>query len=588
MKRLFSKWIHQSFGICVAGMWCYGFVLSLLQIVQILLQSWLINETTGQETRVMTILWVIIACFIAYVLLKAVYERIILMSGLKVETGIRKQIGVKLNRMLYPELERYDCGTIYSMASNDSHSISEWYQSLLTLGYIAFQIAVTLVLCLYLSPLITGILIPCGVIAIVIPSVCYKGLYQKHKTEKSTENQMNAKLIHTMRFLTTIKLYCLEAMFMKDNRELLISNGSIRKKISYQTEKGTRAGIMFGHVTTAAVFVSGAYFIMEGHLTLGNLYAVILVSGVFGEAMSKLITILPKHKAYKAANDRIKRFLDQSEYGMEELPFTEEQDSHSLNEKMYDHAEQIADDKTYELKDLSYSYLEDEEVLHHLNLSITQGEKIAVIGASGSGKTTLFKLLSGLYPIRKEEIQARLYGKDMKELSLQQFNESVSIMSQETVLLNDTIYQNIALYHSMDKEEVYSLCQRLGLHDTILNLPQGYDTVVSSLYDKLSRGQIQRIGFARILLQRRQILLLDEPLSALDQESGERVHRMIMSEAKDKTVIMICHKLLDPEMFDRIMVLEEGSVAGFAPHSLLIKECTLYQRMMASGLAMNS
>lgn len=557
-------------------MWVIGAVIATLQLVEILFQSELINEENKEKDFLIQKLVFIIVCFLLYMILKAIFDWSIQRSAVRFAKGIRTELGTKMNQMQYPKLEQYDGGTIYSMASSDPQIISDWYQSLLRLGGILFQMAITLSWCFIISIPLTGFMIPSGALAIVLPTLLYKNLYQYHKTEKSTENIMNSKLVQMMKFLPMAKAYCLEEQFIRENSEALLENGNIRKKIFAQTEKGTRVGVMCGHFVTASVLVIGAYFIMHSKLTLGELYALILIFGVFGDGLSQLTSIMPKYKAYRASLERVHHFLNQE----------------VMNESITDSMEQLPlqpeSEEAYSLSDIHYSYSQEKEILHGIHCSIKKGEKVAIVGPSGSGKTTLFKLLSGLYSLDSEQGKIILFDHEMKLENLQVLQRYISVMSQDTILLEDTIYNNITLYQVYEKEEVYDICQRLGLHEVVLALDEGYETKVSALYDKLSRGQIQRIGLARVILQNREILLLDEPISALDQETGEQIYQLIESETKDKTVIMITHKLIHPDHFTRIMVMKDGEIVGFDSHEQLLTNCVFYQEMVEHGLVVET
>lgn len=576
MNKLFLHCSNRRLSIIVAIMWVIGAVIATLQLVGILLQSELINEENKEKDVLIQKLVFIIVCFLLYMILKAIFDWSISRSAVRFAKGIRMELGVKMNQMQYPKLEQYDGGTIYSMASSDPQIISDWYQSLLRLGGILFQLAITLSWCFIISIPLTGFMIPSGALAIVLPTFLYKNMYQYHKTEKSTENIMNAKLVQMMKFLPTVKAYCLEDQFIHENQEALLENGNIRKKIFAQTEKGTRVGVMCGHFVTASVLVIGAYFIMYSKLTLGELYGLILIFGVFGDGLNQLISIMPKYKAYKASLERVHHFLNQE----------------VMNESSTDSKEQLPQQpesqEAYSLSDIHYSYSQEKEILHGIQCSIKRGEKVAIVGPSGSGKTTLFKLLSGLYPLDSEQSKIILFDHEMKLENIQVLQRHISVMSQETILLEETIYNNITLYQDYEKEEVYDICQRLGLHEVVLALDEGYETKVSSLYDKLSRGQIQRIGLARVILQNREILLLDEPISALDKETGEQIYQLIESETKDKTVIMITHKLIHPDHFTRIMVMKDGEIVGFETHEHLLENCVFYQEMVELGLVVET
>jgi ABC-type multidrug transport system fused ATPase/permease subunit len=195
--------------------------------------------------------------------------------------------------------------------------------------------------------------------------------------------------------------------------------------------------------------------------------------------------------------------------------------------------------------------------------------------------------MSGLYSLKDDNGIIELCNANIGQLALNDIMNYVSIMSQDTYLFEGSIYNNINLFNdTITLDEVRNICKRLGLDNVIMTFSDGYETIVSRMQKKLSRGQIQRIGLARTLLQKKNIILLDEPTSALDLELSKIVMEEIKSFSKDRTIILISHKLNQPQDFDRIMVLKDGEVAGFDTNDNLRMSCEAYNTLLNEGMTM--
>lgn len=233
------------------------------------------------------------------------------------------------------------------------------------------------------------------------------------------------------------------------------------------------------------------------------------------------------------------------------------------------------------LRDVNFSYTaNDEKILSKLNVTAKSGQTIALVGPSGAGKSTILNLIPRFYDVQAGEVL--IHGQNIKELSLKSLRSKLGLVSQETGLFNDTIKNNI-LYGKPDAtdEEVFEAAKSASAHDFILDLPEGYDTVVGELGIKLSGGQRQRISIARAMLKNAPVLLLDEATSALDTESERNVQAALEHLMEGRTTIVIAHRLSTIVNADKIYVLEKGSVVEEGSHSELLKLNGLYSKLHA-------
>ena len=217
-------------------------------------------------------------------------------------------------------------------------------------------------------------------------------------------------------------------------------------------------------------------------------------------------------------------------------------------------------------------------VLENVNFEINKGEVVALVGPSGSGKSTIADLIPRFYDVSSGEIT--IDGANIKNTSLSSLRSNMGIVTQEVILFNDTIKNNIS-YAQPDKSEnvIKEAARAANALEFIEKTPEGFDTIVGERGVKLSGGQKQRIAIARALLKNPSILILDEATSALDTESEKRVQTAIESLMKDRTALVIAHRLSTVQNADKIIVIEKGKVAEIGSHESLFEKNGIYRRL---------
>jgi subfamily B ATP-binding cassette protein MsbA len=227
----------------------------------------------------------------------------------------------------------------------------------------------------------------------------------------------------------------------------------------------------------------------------------------------------------------------------------------------------------------SYSSAEGEQqILHNVDLDVRAGEMLAVVGPSGAGKSTLVNLIPRFFDVTSGRIL--IDDRDIRDLTLASLRKQVAQVTQETILFNDTVRNNIAYGQPEVKQDLVEQAARNALaHDFILRMPQGYDTVIGEKGFRLSGGERQRIAIARALLKDAPILILDEATSALDAESESLVQAALTNLMQGRTVVVIAHRLGTVRRANRIAVLEDGRITAVAPHDELLSSSPTYQRL---------
>ena len=235
------------------------------------------------------------------------------------------------------------------------------------------------------------------------------------------------------------------------------------------------------------------------------------------------------------------------------------------------------------LEDVHFGY-DEKEVLHGINMTIRQGEFIALVGPSGSGKSTIARLIASLWDISSGSIS--LGGVNIRDIPLDDYNDKISYVSQDNFLFDLSVRENIRLgRRSATDEEVEEAAKLCGCHDFIMQLEKGYDTLVGTSGGHLSGGERQRISIARAMLKNADIIILDEATAYTDPENEALIQRSVARLVQGKTLIVIAHRLSTVKNADCIYVIKDGAVAESGTHEELLKNNALYSIMWAAHIS---
>ena len=245
----------------------------------------------------------------------------------------------------------------------------------------------------------------------------------------------------------------------------------------------------------------------------------------------------------------------------------------------FENTKEAQNDSVVEYSDVSFGYT-GKNVLNHISFSMKKGEMTALVGPSGSGKSTIASLLARFWDIKEGTI--KLNGKDIKNISLGRLMDQISMVFQRVYLFKDTIYNNIAMGRpSATREEVIEAAKKARCYDLIRSLPEGFDTVIGEGGASLSGGEKQRISIARCILKDSPIVILDEATASVDADNERAIQEAISELCKNKTLLVIAHRLKTIKDADQILVVSDGKIIERGNHDKLMKEDGIYARMVS-------
>jgi ATP-binding cassette, subfamily B, bacterial len=376
-------------------------------------------------------------------------------------------------------------------------------------------------------------------------------------------NSIYGRFNEVLAGMMTVKGFAMEEeekrRFLAGVRE---GNAVVRRGVRTDNYTGTLRSLAATAARLAALAMGG-YFVYRGEMTVGTLIAFLgYIGGLFGPVQGLTNTYQTLRRA-TVSLEAIFNILDADDV-VADSP--DAADVRPLRGEV-------------EFRSVSFGYQPGSSVLRNINLTVQAGETVALIGPSGSGKSTLATLLQRFYRVTDGAIT--IDGVDIRDMTQHSLRSQIGVVFQDAHLFNDTVRANIA-YGRPDasQEEVEMAARAAQAHGFIMELPEGYETIVRERGSRLSGGERQRIAIARALLKNPPILILDEATSALDAESEHLIQRALKALLRGRTAFVIAHRLSTVRDADRIVVIKDGEIAEAGNHNELLAQGGYYASLL--------
>ena len=510
-----------------------------------------------------TVMIAVVCCYVLRSFLQYIVAYYGHTFGIRVEADIRQDLFTHIQEMSFDFYDENRTGKLMARLTSDLFELTELAhhgpEDLLTstltiigaltvMGTIRWQLAV-----------IVALTIP--IFLIVVMSM-RKRMGRASRAAKEKTGHINQEIESSLSGFRTAKAFANEAV---ENARFTAANEQFKtSKREFHKAMGTfHSSVEFFLCSLNVIIIGiGGYYVMQGELDYPDLLTFCLYISSFVSPMRKLSGFSELFANGFAGLNRFVAIMrtDPTLMDKENAP------------DLMDVKGEIA------VKNVSFAYDGNLDVLHDVSLTVQPGETIAIVGPSGGGKTTLCQLIPRFYDVSSGSIS--IDGQDIRDVTQKSIHENIGIVQQDVFLFADTIFENIR-YGKPDAtmEEVIDAAKKAEIYEDILAMPQGFDTYVGERGTLLSGGQKQRVAIARIFLKNPPILILDEATSALDSVTEAKIQRAFDALAKGRTTLIIAHRLSTIRAAHRIVSIADGIISECGTHEELLKTGGIYAQL---------
>ena len=458
-------------------------------------------------------------------------------------------------------IDGHSHGDIMSRMTNDVENISNTVsQSLSSLFSGVLTVIGTVAMMLYLCPPLA--LLSCTTVILTLAatkflSVAMRNFYRKRQVLLGALNGTVEEMVSGYKTVVAYE-----------------RQGSVIEEFNRTADELTKAGIwaeilggsmgpvmnVINNIGFVIIAAFGGYFAVNGIISIGVISAFIVYAKQFGRPIDEIAQIYGQIQTAIAGAERVFAIMDQP---------GEDKSGHGNMERSKG---------VITFRNVNFSYVPGQQVLHDFNLEVRAGHKIALVGATGSGKTTVVNLLMRFYDVDSGEIL--IDGVNIKDIDCRSLRENTAIVLQDTVLFADTVRSNLK-YSKQDAsdEEMVQAAKMGNCHDMVLRLKDGYDTMLSGEGYNLSQGQRQLLSIARAFLSQPKILILDEATSSVDTRTEKKIQDAMVKLMENRTSLIIAHRLSTIQDADFIVVMEQGRIIETGNHEELLNRQGKYYEL---------
>jgi len=544
-----------------------GMLATALGVIRLALLGWLIGLIFLGQSVEELILPIVLAAFV--MLLRGFFEHWRTMTAHETSAIVQQQ----LRRRLYDKIVKLGPGYSGRQRSGELVlTLVDGVEQLETyFGEYLPQLLISALTPLMIFAFVAFLDFPVALILLVaaIVSLVAPTAWHKFDTKRSMERQ-EAYAAFASDFLDGIQgLATLKSFGQSESRMDLL------KKRAYDLFRSTMWVLATNSLSRGITDISiavgaaaglgyGTYRVIDGEMELSTLLIILMMGVEIFRPMRDLRTVLHEGMVGLSAAQGVYKILDAE-------PVVLDQHSEIETTRL---------EPTIEFESVSFSYPGHTQIVHDcLNFKISKGERVGVVGSSGCGKSSIVKLLLRFHDPVEGSIS--IGGKDLRNISFDKLRSEISVVNQDTFLFHGTIEENIRMGRPEASEiEISDAANNANIHEFVKTLPEGYQTIIGEKGIKLSGGQRQRVAIARALLRDTPILILDEALSAVDAENEYVIQQALDRLMKDRTTIVLAHRLSSIIKCDRILVIDQGKIVESGPHANLMKKAGIYSALM--------
>ena len=484
----------------------------------------------------------------------------------KIVYQMRKDLVDKLLELPVRFFDSHQTGDIISRLSYDIDTVnSSLSNDLLQIAASAITVIGSFIMMLRISPpliLVFVVTVPISVLFIIYRTKKVRPLFRKRSAKLGELNGFVEEIISGQK---TTKAYHQEqtmvGRFDQRNNEAV---EAYYMADYYGSTVGPSVSFI-NNLSLTLISIFGSLLYLVGSVSLGNLSSFVLYSRKFSGPVNEMANIISELQSAAAAAERVFRMIDEPAEAAD-LPQAKP-------------LEEVKGD--VQMKDIQFGHEPDKVIIHDLNLHAKPGSLVAIVGPTGAGKTTIINLLMRFYDPQKGQIL--MEGRDSHDITRKSLRAAYTMVLQDTWLFYGSIYDNIAFSRpDATPEEVIEAAKAAKIHNYIMSLPDGYDTIVNGDGLNISQGQKQMLTIARAMLSDAKMLILDEATSNVDTRTEMQIQSAMRNLMKDKTCFVIAHRLSTVQNADTILVVQHGDIIEQGNHEQLMKKGGVYAGLYSS------
>ncbi len=473
--------------------------------------------------------------------------------GVRMQAQMRLDMFRHLQKLPYTFYDNHETGKIMTRMTSDLFEISELaHHGPENLLISSITIIASFIYLFTINKWLTLIIFACVPLLILMATLLRKKQRNAFMKSRAATGEINAALESSISGIRVTKAFnnankeeekfqVGNKAFVEARREAYKAMGQFHSSTAFITD-----------IFNVVVLISGGLFLYAGHIELGDYTAFIVSVNLFISPIMTLINFMEQYLNGVTGFERFVQIMDAE-------PEVDSPGAVDIGEV----------DGHIELRNVTYAYDDEKDVLRGVSLNIEKGKTFALVGPSGGGKTTICHLIPHFYDVTEGEIL--IDGKELHSVTMESVRRNIGIVQQDIYLFNASIKENI-LYGRLDAtdEEVIEAAKRANIHDYIMTLEKGYDTQIGERGVRLSGGQKQRLSIARVFLKNPPILILDEATSALDNTTEILIQEALDELCKGRTTIVVAHRLSTIKNADEIAVVADGKIIEQGDHEQLM------------------
>ena len=551
-KRLFALDMSASLAVAMIG------------IAYPIITRTMLNDLIPNRNYRMVVLFglTLLALYVIKMLLNYFIQYQGHMMGVYMQAQMRSDMFAHLEKLSYSFFDTHETGKIMSRMTNDLFDVVELAHH--GPENIIISVITILVSFAYLSSINIYLTLIIFAAVPLLAVVSWKLRQQMRIAFRDTRKaiaDINANLESSVSGIRVTKAFTNaekeQEKFEEGNRKFQLA-----RKDSYNAMGKFHSGnTLITDIFNVIVLIAGGFFLYSGQIQFGDYSAFIVSVNLF---ISPVMTLINFMEQFENGITGFERFCEI----MDEEPERDAPDARDAGVLKGD----------IELRDVTYAYGEEQNVLRHVNLKISRGATFALVGPSGGGKTTICHLIPHFYDVVSGQIL--LDGQDIHSFTNDSIRRNIGIVQQDIFLFNDTIRENIRYGRlGASDEEIEQAARKANIHDYILTLPDGYETNIGERGVRLSGGQKQRLSIARVFLKDPAILILDEATSALDNTTEILIQQALDELCRGRTTLVVAHRLSTIKNADEIAVVADGQVVQQGTHEKLMQQGGVYSEL---------